>query len=111
MQRDHKPMMRRKRLDLVKPLLFELSRFLHVSKVESDGVPVEFIHNQSLEGSQLARRGNDLIAVVFPQPLRAGQHINLHFVYGGDVLSEAGAGLAVGWGRCATSMWLCWTKA
>jgi len=74
-------------------VLFELSRFLQVSKVESDGVPVEFIHNQSLEGTQLARRGNDLIAVVFPQPLRAGQHINLHFVYGGDVLSEAGAGL------------------
>jgi hypothetical protein len=74
-------------------VLFELSRFLRVSKVESDGVPVEFIHNQSLEGTQLARRGNDLIAVVFPQPLRAGQQINLHFVYGGDVLSEAGAGL------------------
>ena len=74
-------------------VLFELSRFLQVSKVESDGVPVEFIHNQSLEGTQLARRGNDLIAVVFPQPLRAGQHINLHFVYGGEVLSEAGAGL------------------
>jgi hypothetical protein len=74
-------------------VLFELSRFLKVSKVESDGVPVEFIHNQSLEGTQLARRGNDLIAVVFPQPLRAGQQINLHFAYGGDVLSEAGAGL------------------
>ncbi len=74
-------------------VLFELSRFLQVSKVESDGVPVEFIHNQSLEGTQLARRGNDLVAVVFPQPLRAGQQINLHFVYGGDVLSEAGAGL------------------
>ncbi len=74
-------------------VLFELSRFLRVSKVESDGVPVEFIHNQSLEGTQLARRGNDLIAVVFPQPLRAGQQINLHFVYGGEVLSEAGAGL------------------
>ena len=74
-------------------VLFELSRFLQVSKVESDGVPVEFIHNQSLEGTQLARRGNDLVAVIFPQPLRAGQQINLHFVYGGDVLSEAGAGL------------------
>jgi Peptidase family M1 domain len=74
-------------------VLFELSRFLQVSNVESDGVPVEFIHNQALEGTQLARRGNDLIAVVFPQRLRAGQQINLHFVYGGDVLSEAGAGL------------------
>jgi hypothetical protein len=74
-------------------VLFELSRSLQVSKVEADGHSVEFIHNQTLEGTQLARRGNDLIAVVFPQSLRAGQQINLHFIYGGDVLSEAGAGL------------------
>ena len=74
-------------------VLFELSRFLQISKVEADGQPVEFIHNQALEGTQLARRGNDLVAVVFPQPLRAGQQIDLHFVYGGEVLSEAGAGL------------------
>ncbi len=74
-------------------VLFELSRFLQVSKVEAGGRPVEFIHNQALEGSQLARRGNDLVAVVFSQPLRAGQQIDLHFVYGGEVLSEAGAGL------------------
>ena len=74
-------------------VLFELSRFLQVSKVEADGRPVEFIHNQSLDGTQLARRGNDLMAVIFPQPLRAGQQIDLHFVYGGEVLSEAGAGL------------------
>jgi len=74
-------------------VLFELSRFLQVSRVEADGRPLEFIQNQALEGTQLARRGNDLVAVIFPQPLRAGQQINLHFVYGGDVLSEAGAGL------------------
>ena len=74
-------------------VLFELSRFLQISKVEADGHPLEFIHNQALEGTQLARRGNDLVAVIFPQPLRAGQPIDLHFVYGGDVLSEEGAGL------------------
>jgi len=74
-------------------LLFELSRFLQIKKVEADGRPVEFIHNQALEGTQLARRGNDLVAVIFPQPLRNGQKIELHFVYGGEVLSEAGAGL------------------
>jgi hypothetical protein len=74
-------------------VLFELSRFLQVAKVEADARPLESIHNQALEGTQLARRGNDLVAVVFPQPLRAGQQIDLHFVYGGDVLSEAGAGL------------------
>jgi Peptidase family M1 domain len=74
-------------------VLFELSRFLQISKVEADGHPVEFIHNQALEGTQLARRGNDMVAVIFPQPLHAGEQIDLHFVYGGDVLSEAGAGL------------------
>ena len=74
-------------------VLFELSRFLQISKIEADGHPLEFIHNQALEGTQLARRGNDLVAVVFPQALRAGQKIDLHFVYGGEVISEAGAGL------------------
>ena len=73
--------------------LFELSRFLQINQVEADGQPVEFIHNQALEGTQLARRGNDLVAVIFPQPLRTGQKIELHFVYGGEVLSEAGSGL------------------
>jgi hypothetical protein len=74
-------------------LLFELSRFLQIKQVEADGHPLEFIQNQALEGTQLARRGNDLVALVFPQPLRAGQLIELHFVYGGEVLSEAGGGL------------------
>jgi hypothetical protein len=74
-------------------LLFELSRFLEVKGVEADGRAVEFIHNQALEGTQLARRGNDVVAVIFPQPLQAGQKISLRFVYGGDVLSEAGGGL------------------
>jgi Peptidase family M1 domain len=31
--------------------------------------------------------------VVFPQPLQAGQHLELRFVYRGEVLSEAGPGL------------------
>ena len=74
-------------------VLFELSRFLQIKKVEADGKPVEFIHNQALEGTQLARRGNDSVAVIFPRTLRAGQKIELHFVYGGEVISEAGAGL------------------
>jgi hypothetical protein len=74
-------------------VLFELSRFLQVKQVEVNGKPVEFINNPALEGTQLARRGNDQVAVVFDRPLRAGQELQLHFVYGGDVLSEAGGGL------------------
>jgi len=74
-------------------LLFELSRFLQVKQVEADGKALEFIHNPAVEGTQLARRGNDVVAVVFPRPLRSGQRVELRFVYGGDVLSEAGGGL------------------
>lgn len=74
-------------------VLFELSRFLRVEKVEADGHPLEFIHNQSLQGRELARRGNDLVALIFPEPLRAGQSIELRFSYGGAVLSIAGGGL------------------
>ena len=73
--------------------LFELARTLVLKGVEADGQPAEFIHNPSIEGTQLARRGNDLVAVVLPYPTRTGQRITLRFVYGGDVLSEAGPGL------------------
>jgi Peptidase family M1 domain len=72
---------------------FELSRALQIKQVEADGHPVEFIHNPAVEGTQLARHGNDLVAVVFPHPLRPGQKVELRFVYGGEVLSEAGKGL------------------
>jgi hypothetical protein len=74
-------------------LLFELSRFLQVESVKLDGEPVEFIHNPAVEGTQLSRRGNDLVSVVLPQPTRVGQKIDLEFVYGGEVLAEAGSGL------------------
>lgn len=74
-------------------LLFELSRFLQVESVEMNGQPVEFIHNPAIEGTQLSRRGNDLVAVILPEPTHSGQKIELRFVYGGEVLAEAGSGL------------------
>ena len=74
-------------------LLFELSRFLQVESVKLGGEPVEFIHNPAMEGTQLSRRGNDLLAVVLPEPAQSGQKIDLEFVYGGEVLAEAGSGL------------------
>ena len=54
---------------------------------------MEFIQNPAVEGTRLARSGNDLVAVILPEPARKGQKINLRFVYGGDVLAEAGKGL------------------
>jgi hypothetical protein len=74
-------------------LLFELSRFLAVESVKLNGEAVEFIHNPAVEGTQLSRRGNDIVAVVLPEPAREGQKIDLEFVYGGEVLAEAGSGL------------------
>ncbi len=74
-------------------VLFELSRYLLLKSVEMDGQPLEFIQNETIPGSQLARRGNDLVAVVFPHPLLAGQRIQLKFTYAGPVLSDAGDGL------------------
>ena len=74
-------------------LLFELSRLLQVSSVEEDGKAVEFIHNPAIEGSQLARRGNDVVAVILPAAIRAGEKLQLNFKYSGAVLSEAANGL------------------
>jgi len=74
-------------------LLFELSRFLQVESVTLDGRAIEFIHNPAVEGTQLSRRGNDTVAVVLPEAARTGQKFTLEFVYGGEVLAEAGTGL------------------
>jgi hypothetical protein len=74
-------------------LLFELSRYLKVDAVEGDGRPLDFSQNPPIEGTQLQRKGNDLVAVVFPAPLLPNQELKLRFTYAGDVLSEAGTGL------------------
>jgi len=74
-------------------VLFELSRYLKVSSVESNGHLLDFIQNPAIEGTQLERRGNDLVAVVFPAELASGQDLMLRFRYRGDVLSDAGNGL------------------
>jgi hypothetical protein len=74
-------------------LVFELSRFLKIQTVEADGQLVEFIQNPAVEGTRLARSGNDLVAVILARPARKGQQISLRFVYGGEVLAESGKGL------------------
>jgi hypothetical protein len=79
--------------DVSRFLVFELSRFLKIQTVEKDGRALEYIQNPAVEGTRLARSGNDLVAIILPEPLRKGQQINLRFVYGGEVLAEAGKGL------------------
>ncbi|HTV64124.1 MAG TPA: M1 family aminopeptidase [Bryocella sp.] len=74
-------------------VLFELSRYLQVKQVEYQGQSLEFLQNEAVEGSELQRRGNDTVAVVFPAPLQPGAHFKLRFSYSGSVLSDAGGGL------------------
>ena len=74
-------------------LLFELSRYLKVDAVDADGRPVDFIQNPAIEGTKVQRKGNDLVAVVFPSPLASGRELKLHFSYAGEVLSQVGNGL------------------
>ena len=74
-------------------MLFELSRFLQIENVTLDGQPVEYIHNPALEGTHLARQGNDVVAVILPRTARTGETFELEFKYGGEVLAEAGSGL------------------
>jgi hypothetical protein len=79
--------------DGLRAMPFELSRFLQLKSVEMNGTPAEFIQNEAIPGSQLARRGNDLFVVLLPRSLHAGEEAELKFVYSGSVLSEAGGGL------------------
>lgn len=74
-------------------LFFELSHDLQLKKVTLAGAPLEWLQNEALEGTQLARSGNDFTAVVLPVPSKAGDHLHLHFTYEGSVLSQAGNGL------------------
>jgi hypothetical protein len=76
-----------------KLLSFELSRWLQVSTVEVDGAEMEFLQNDALNGSELARIGNDLVTVVMPMALRAGEHHRLRFHYAGPVMQQAAPGL------------------
>jgi hypothetical protein len=76
-----------------KLLVFELSRWLQVSAVNVDGTEVEFLQNEALSGSELARIGNDLVTVVMPSTLQAGEHHRLRFHYAGAVMQQAAPGL------------------
>lgn len=69
---------------------FELSRYLKLTEVRANGEPVEFIQNEAISGSDLARRGDDLIGVVLPVPLEKNKPVKLSFKYSGPVMYDAG---------------------
>lgn len=74
-------------------LVFELSRYLKVDQVTMGDQSLEFLQNESVDGTQLAKRGNDVVVVVMPQPLQDGQRFTLRFRYSGNVMTQAGEGL------------------
>jgi hypothetical protein len=73
--------------------ILELSRYLQVSDVRTDGRKVEFIQNEAISGSQLARQGDDLVAIVFPQALEKDHPVRVRFKYSGPVMFDAGGDL------------------
>lgn len=74
-------------------LFFELSRYLKVQKVTRAGQTLDFLQNESLNGTQLSKRGNDLVVLILPKPLVDGEQFQLHFEYAGNVMVQAGPGL------------------
>jgi hypothetical protein len=71
-------------------LILELSRYLKLAEVQVNGAPVEFIQNEAISGSDLSRRGDDLIGVVMPAPLEKDHPVKLKFKYSGPVMFNAG---------------------
>lgn len=74
-------------------VVLELSRYLKLSEARVNGAPVEFIQNEAMTGSELARRGDDLIGIVLPAPLVKDRPIKLAFKYSGPVMFNTGGEL------------------
>ena len=71
-------------------VILELSRYLKLTEVRVNGAPAEFIQNEAISGSDLSRRGDDLIGVVMPAPLEKDHPVKLQFKYSGPVMFNAG---------------------
>jgi hypothetical protein len=79
------------RSDVERVFFFELSRSLTVSEVkDAQGRSIIFFQNPSLEKSEAAERGNDLVAVVLPSPHPVGEKYLLDFTYRGNVIADVG---------------------
>ncbi len=74
-------------------LILELSRNLKVSEAKADGLAVPFIQNEAMDGSEIARRGNDLMAVILPAALEKNRPFKIELKYSGAVMNDAGGDL------------------
>lgn len=73
--------------------ILELSRQLKISAVRANSGPVEFVQNEAITGSELSRRGDDLIAITFARPPEKEKPVQFHVKYAGPVMFEAGGDL------------------
>jgi len=73
--------------------ILELSRQLKIKDVQVNSQKIEFIQNEAITGSDLQRRGDDLVAIVFPRPLEQGKPVRLQVHYSGPVMFDAGGDL------------------
>jgi Peptidase family M1 domain len=74
-------------------VILELSRYLKLAEVRVNGTPAEFIQNEAISGSDLSRRGDDLIGLVLPTPLEKDRPVKMAFKYSGPVMFNAGGEL------------------
>ena len=72
---------------------FELSERLRLQKVLIDDIETEFIQFSKPNSSGVARRHNDLIAIVLPGPTAIESRRRIEFHYEGKVVSDAGNGV------------------
>lgn len=73
--------------------ILELSRQLKIRDVQVNSQKIEFIQNEAITGSDLQRRGDDLVEIVFPRPLEEGKPVRLKMHYSGPVMFDAGGDL------------------
>ena len=64
-----------------------------MSEIKVNGQSLPFIQNEAMSGSELARRGDDLVAVVFPAPLEKDKPLRVSLTYSGPVMFNAGGEL------------------
>ncbi len=73
--------------------VLELSRYLKVEEARTEGKPLQLIQNEAVSGSDLARRGDDLVGIMFPAALEKDRPVRLSFKYSGPVMFDTGGGL------------------
>jgi hypothetical protein len=75
-------------------LIFQLSRALTVEAVTDDrGVALVFFQNEGMSLQERGVHGSDYLQVVLPEAPPRGQEFNLHFLYRGNVIQDAGNGV------------------